>query len=254
MPSSPTVHIDQALANPDADKRLQILGLIGGCGSISEAARRAGVSYKAAWQAVDTLSNLAGTPLVEKAVGGSGGGGARLTAAGEHLLQAAALMAQAQHQVLTQLGGAHGSPGAVLPGLALRTSMRNQLPCAVAGMRPLGGMTIVRLRLADGLEMAAQLTRESVQLLGLAKGLPVLALFKATAVRIARADGEPPQGNRLEGRVTRVGRASGACEVALALPNGASVVGFAPAGTSLRKGMLAGASVEASSVVIGLWV
>lgn len=56
------------------DKRFDILRRIGETGSISEAARTAGVSYKAAWQAIETLSNLAGSPLVEKVVGGSKGG------------------------------------------------------------------------------------------------------------------------------------------------------------------------------------
>ena len=48
-----------------ADKRIDILRRVGDVGSISEAARRAGVSYKAAWQAIETLSNIAGGPLVE---------------------------------------------------------------------------------------------------------------------------------------------------------------------------------------------
>ena len=57
------------------DKRINILRRIHETGSISEAARLAKVSYKAAWQAIETLSNLAGAPLVEKVVGGSRGGG-----------------------------------------------------------------------------------------------------------------------------------------------------------------------------------
>ncbi|MGC1173231.1 winged helix-turn-helix domain-containing protein, partial [Polaromonas sp.] len=64
-----------ALGHDAADKRIDILRRIGEAGSISEAARAAGVSYKAGWQAVDTLSNLAGAALVERMVGGSGGGG-----------------------------------------------------------------------------------------------------------------------------------------------------------------------------------
>ena len=48
----------QALGHEVADKRLDILRRIGEVGSISEAARGAGVSYKAAWQALETLSNL----------------------------------------------------------------------------------------------------------------------------------------------------------------------------------------------------
>ncbi len=62
MPARPRARsiarIDDALRHEAVDKRLQILRLVGECGSISEAARRAGVSYKAAWQAVDTLGNV----------------------------------------------------------------------------------------------------------------------------------------------------------------------------------------------------
>ena len=63
------------LLNETIDKRLDILRRVADVGSISEAARGAGVSYKAAWQAIETLSNLAGGPLVEKVVGGRSGGG-----------------------------------------------------------------------------------------------------------------------------------------------------------------------------------
>ena len=78
-----------ALGHGPADRRLAILREIGAGGSISQAARSVGVSYKAAWQALDTLTNLAGVSLVERVVGGVGGGGARLTQAGIELLAAA---------------------------------------------------------------------------------------------------------------------------------------------------------------------
>ncbi|HCP76768.1 MAG TPA: ModE family transcriptional regulator, partial [Pusillimonas sp.] len=73
MKSSPTFRLDAALGHDITDKRIDVLRRIDAVGSISEAARDAGISYKAAWQAIETLGNLAGTPLVEKAVGGSGG-------------------------------------------------------------------------------------------------------------------------------------------------------------------------------------
>ena len=107
MPVS--LSLTDALGHALADKRIDILRQIGTCGSISQAARAVGVSYKAAWQAVDTLTNLAGTPLVARAVGGAGGGGAQLTEAGHQLLAAADAMAQAR--------GAHQRRGQGGPGL-----------------------------------------------------------------------------------------------------------------------------------------
>ena len=79
MNTKKALHFAQAFGHEATDKRIDILKRIGEVGSISEAARSANVSYKAAWQALETLSNLAGSALVEKAVGGSSGGGARLT-------------------------------------------------------------------------------------------------------------------------------------------------------------------------------
>ncbi|MCW8182080.1 winged helix-turn-helix domain-containing protein, partial [Verminephrobacter eiseniae] len=62
-----TLSLSGALGHAHADKRIDILRHIGVCGSISQAARAVGVSYKAAWQALDTLTNLAGAPLVARA-------------------------------------------------------------------------------------------------------------------------------------------------------------------------------------------
>ena len=72
-----------AFSNTLSDKRIEVLRKIGETGSISQAARENGISYKAAWQAIDTLTNLTGVILVEKVVGGVGGGGAKLTEEGK---------------------------------------------------------------------------------------------------------------------------------------------------------------------------
>ena len=98
------------LLNETIDKRLDILRRVADVGSISEAARGAGVSYKAAWQAIETLSNLAGGPLVEKVVGGRSGGGTRITARGEEVLRLNEALVRARRRVLEEFGrnGADG--------------------------------------------------------------------------------------------------------------------------------------------------
>lgn len=55
-------------------KRLALLEQIAEQGSITRAAKAAGLSYKAAWDAIDELNNLAERPLVSRSVGGKGGG------------------------------------------------------------------------------------------------------------------------------------------------------------------------------------
>ncbi|MCL5777460.1 LysR family transcriptional regulator [Limibaculum sp. FT325] len=55
-------------------------------GSIAAAGRRLGMSYKRAWQLVETLNGYFREPLVEASKGGSHGGGAALTPMGAEVL------------------------------------------------------------------------------------------------------------------------------------------------------------------------
>jgi molybdate transport system regulatory protein len=245
------LHLAGALGHAATDKRLDLLRRVGECGSISQAARDAAVSYKAAWQAIDMLSNLAGVPVVEKAVGGAGGGGARLTAAGRQLLQAGAAMARSREQVLARL--ATRPQAGALAALGLRTSMRNQMPCTVGAVHVHGPLVRVDLVLADGGQLASRITAESAELLGLAPGLEVLALCKATAVRVERmAAASPDAGvNQLAGRAVRVSRGDAGDEVAAQVgPLG--LVGFAVARSGLRTGSRVALRLEEAAVVIAL--
>ena len=245
--------LNEVLGFQAGDKRIDILRRVGQAGSISEAARAAGVSYKAAWQALETLANLAGMPLVEKAVGGSGGGGATLTPAGRRVLHAADEMAHARQQILNRFDQGDASGRAAF---APRTSMRNQFPCTVGSVKPLAaparGQVRVQLLLSDGSALYARITRESVQLLGLKPGMEVLALCKATAVRVAERIDADETGNLLAGEIVRASRSATGGEISLRLASGIQLIGFAPANTVLKAKSQAMACIEEASVVIGV--
>lgn len=66
--------------------KADLLELIAETGSIAEAGRRMGMSYKRAWTLVETLNAAFQEPLVQSTRGGARGGGARLTGAGEAVL------------------------------------------------------------------------------------------------------------------------------------------------------------------------
>lgn len=237
----------QALGHPLSDRRLQVLRALGECGSISQAARQVGVSYKAAWQAIDTLGNLAGVPVVEKSVGGAGGGGARLTPAGQELLRAAEAMAQARGAVMQQLQSAQA-----VQRLGLQTSMRNQWPCVVQSVDLAGPLALVHLQSLQGdLALSARITAESAQLLGLRAGMPVLTMCKATAVQVQPWPQALP-GNTWAGKATRVTQGTIGDEVAVTLPGGVQWVGFASARSGLRAGRKVAVHMPASAVVLAL--
>ena len=269
-----TVSYAGALGQSSADKRIDILRLIGQSGSISQAAREAGVSYKGAWQAIDTLTNLAGVALVARAVGGAGGGGASLSEAGVQLLAAAGQLEQARNQVLARLQQGAGAGAGALPALhqlSVRTSMRNLLPCQVQSLQLTGQIVQVTLvfsqsasagapsTAAPGILLVSRITLESAELLALQPGLAVLALCKATAVTVSRAGpklatapGKRAAVNLLPGRATRVSRGETGDEVSLSLDGGLQLVGFALAASGIRVGTRVQASVDEAAVVISL--
>jgi len=62
--------------------RAELLAAIETERSITKAAKAAGISYRRAWNMIQEINTAAGETLVEAAVGGKQGGGARLTEAG----------------------------------------------------------------------------------------------------------------------------------------------------------------------------
>jgi len=66
--------------------KADLLDAIAETGSISAAAKRMGMSYRRAWLLVDTMNASFRGPLVASSRGGSGGGGAELTALGREVL------------------------------------------------------------------------------------------------------------------------------------------------------------------------
>jgi molybdate transport system regulatory protein len=66
--------------------KIDLLEAIQSSGSISAAARKRGMSYRRAWLLIDTMNRCFREPVVEAIVGGTRGGGARLTPAGERIV------------------------------------------------------------------------------------------------------------------------------------------------------------------------
>ncbi len=214
LPTSLSQHI---IRRP---QRIALLGHIAEQGSITRAAKAAGLSYKAAWDAIDELNNLAQKPLVERSVGGKGGGGAKLTVEGERVLRLYQRLQALQAEVLGSDEAA--SDFNLLGRLMLRTSARNQLHGQVIAIDSHGRNDVIRLQLAGGLSLDAQITHDSTQRLELEIGVEVVALIKASWLEL-QASGAPatPGHNCISGSVEAILAADdGPSEVRIALPNG----------------------------------
>lgn len=67
--------------------KIQLLEMIAKNGSLSQAAREMGMSYRRAWLLMDSMNNGFDQPVVNASTGGSGGGGATLTEFGSQLIK-----------------------------------------------------------------------------------------------------------------------------------------------------------------------
>jgi molybdate transport system regulatory protein len=251
--------------------RIALLAAIRDTGSITGAAKAVGMSYKGAWDAIDAMNNLAGEPLVTRATGGKGGGGTSLTPRGLRLIETFAAI-EREHRLFLERAAAavsaldvyarHSLPGdlAVLGRFGLRTSARNQLYGTVATLARGTVNDEVSIVLPGGQRLAATVTRESAESLGLAQGAAVVALIKASSVVLV-AGGEAEAArlsarNRLSGVVSGVRRGEVNAEVTLELPGGiviaAVVTDVSVEALGLEIGVNATAVFKASSVLLGV--
>ncbi|WP_028312720.1 TOBE domain-containing protein [Derxia gummosa] len=214
------------------DTRIKLLEAIDRYGSITQAARAVPLSYKAAWDAVDAMNNLAEQPLVERSVGGRHGGGTNLTDYGRRLVNVYRAMEGEYQTALDHLWQriADADSGEVadfqmmLRRMSLRTSARNQFAGTVSGLREGEVSFEVRLRLDADNELAAVITREAAETLGLAIGVEMLALVNANNVLISTDENlRMTARNQLWGEVANIHKGQVDCEVTLALPGGRSV-------------------------------
>jgi molybdate transport system regulatory protein len=67
--------------------RIQLLELIGERGSIAQAAKAMGMSYKRAWYLMDEFNAMFADPLIARQHGGKGGGAAIVTPFGAELVR-----------------------------------------------------------------------------------------------------------------------------------------------------------------------
>ncbi|HEX3836191.1 MAG TPA: hypothetical protein VHW25_04445 [Steroidobacteraceae bacterium] len=105
--------------------KIALLEQIERSGSLSKAARILKMSYRRAWLLLEDLNRTLGQPVTTASVGGAGGGGARITPFGRHVIatfreiETAAMGAAAQKLEWLLLSGVAAVPAPVAPRRAV---------------------------------------------------------------------------------------------------------------------------------------
>ena len=242
--------------------RIRLLEVIIEKGSISAAAKAIGLSYKGAWDAVQAMNNLFERPLVLAQPGGKAGGAAQATDAGRAVVMAFRKVEAELSSVVDQLEQRLSDDSipldAFIRSLSMKTSARNALRGVVSKITPGAVNSEVALRVSDGVEIIAIITRESVENLGLEPGKPAMALIKSSFVILAM--GEAPvltsARNRLAGTVVRHEEGAVNDEVVLDVGDGKTITATITRGSGRELGLKVGdraqALVKASHVILAV--
>lgn len=242
-------------------RRLALLAAIGAEGSISAAAKKVDLSYKAAWDAVDAMNNLAGEALVVRVTGGRRGGGARLTARAIELIELYRDVSREHERFMAKLAkiDAHSHHNLeLIQHMMIQTSARNNVAGVVEQIKPGVVNDEVILGIGGDRHIVASITKESVQNLGLSVDRRALAFIKASSVLV----GLPGDGlrlsarNQLHGRINRIVRGKVSAEVCIEIAQGSVIAAVisneSVKALTLKEGDPAIAIFKASSVMLGI--
>jgi len=248
--------IETALGTFLGDRRIRLLEAIDKLGSISQAAKAVPISYKAAWDAVDDMNNVAPEPLVLRATGGRHGGGTELTAYGRRLIAFYRALEKESQVALEKLTSNLAQSGVldvadfrqVLRRMSMKTSARNQFAGPIVAIKEGVVDTEVSIQLNPELVLTAIVTRESAENLGLAQGRDVLAFVKASSIiLVVEEEGRISARNRFQGRIANIHVGPVNSEVTLDLPGNRHVItALITDGSVKRLGLVVGQTVTAA--------
>lgn len=240
--------------------RIELLKLIEQTGSINKAAKTMKMSYKAAWDAIDSMNNLAEAPLVERSTGGKGGGGTKLTAYAKEIITTFEVLHEEHERFMRNLSLRINDKSGhmrLLERMQMRISARNQLFGKVIKIYKGAVNCEVVLALSGGDTVTSIITNDSMQALDLAIDTELYALFKAGSVIISSdLEIKLSTKNRFQGTISRITRGSVNAEVVIQLKGTNTITSTITIASldamQLREMSEVIAFCKASSVILGI--
>ncbi|QWF71110.1 TOBE domain-containing protein [Methylomonas paludis] len=244
------------------DKRMiKLLRAIDELGSINQAAKQVGLSYKGAWQIIERANNFSPKVLISTATGGSKGGGTSLTSAGRALLALFTSLEYRHQQFLQQLNQeleADTDTLLLLKPLNIKTSATNQLFGTIVAIQTGSIYVEVLAALKGGENIVISLTIAELESLQISIGREVLLLINSTEINLLTdlADYRLSARNCLPGSVIRIHDDGIESEVVLRLPGDDSLTVMltqpSTAALGLAPGVPAYAVFKSNAVILAV--
>lgn len=190
--SIPFVAADLRLAGLLDRRMIDLLRAIDSTGSINQAAKLQGLSYKGAWQIIERANNGAPQILISTAIGGSRGGGTRLTEAGLKLVALFEQLEQQHQAFIGQLNrqlANYPDTLLLLQRMAVKCSSRNQLFGEITAIIPGAVNAEVLVKLKNQHCISVSVGMAQVADMALALGAQAWLLIDAASIVLEVDDG-----------------------------------------------------------------
>ena len=241
------------------EKRIELLIAVKKTGSISKAAIEVPMSYKAAWEAIESMNNLSTIPIVQRETGGIGGGGTTLTPYGENLIETYEILRNEQKKFLENLSKRTDINTGTLKDirrLSMQISARNQISGIVELISNGTVNAEVYIKLKSGHTIVSVITNTAVNNLDLNLGDEVVAIFKSNTVLISTdIKLNISARNKFSGTIDSINQGEINSELVIDIGNGdkiASVITTNSIETlNIKEGMQVSAIIKASDVMLG---
>lgn len=238
--------------------RVELLEKIDKSGSIHAAAKEMKMSYKAAWERINSMNALAEHPLIERKTGGKGGGGSVLTPYAREMIATFRRLEELHRQFLDRFSQSAGDPERlehILNRTFLTTSARNQFHGRIHLIERQGLNTTLGVMLDGGDVLYSTITTKSAESMSLGVGGQCYAIIKSGDTKIVK---EKPHEcielNLLEGSIKTIEYGPQNAEVVFQLQGGTEVIAFLDAEQipNYRLEERAYAVIPSHNVIIGL--
>jgi molybdate transport system regulatory protein len=147
-------------------------------GSISEATKRVGISYRYAWGQLTDIEKVLGQALLKTTKGGKGGGGAELTEAAVALLE--------NYERTKRYVGSVLKDEEYWEAIGLKLSARNRIKGTVDSVEKDAITSKVKIKIEAPFTITAVITKEAVEDLKIKPGDKVEAVIKSTEIMVAK--------------------------------------------------------------------
>jgi molybdate transport system regulatory protein len=191
------------------NRMIGLLGAIAQSGSINQAAKQMGLSYKGAWQIIERANNCAPKTLVSTSTGGTQGGGTNLTEAGRALLNLFIRLERQHDEFISQLNQNLADDSDILILMQrqiIKTSACNQLFGNVTRII-LGAVNAeVTVTLNGGTQIIITISLCLVRELGIKYGADAVVLVNSVDITLALdiQSNQISARNQLAGTIIRI--------------------------------------------------